>query len=79
MFINHNPNKDDIPYKDGKDIDDPFSTFDVEYDYTEFAGPAKKVKTVKPDNNRPLEVIDPGLTHFEVGDKISQEEYDEYK
>ena len=79
MFINHNPNKDDIPYKDGKEIDDPFSTFDVEYDYTEFAGPAKTVKTVKPDNNRPLEVIDPGLTHFEVGDKISQEEYDQYK
>ena len=79
MFINHNPNKDDIPYKDGKYIDDPFSTFDVEYDYTEFAGPAKKVKTVKPDNNRPLEIIEPGLTPFKVGDKISQEEYDEYK
>jgi hypothetical protein len=39
-------------------------------------GPTKKVKL---HNSGPLEIIEPGLTPFKVGDKISQEEYDEYK
>ena len=79
MFINHNPAVDDIAYKDGKPVDtDPFA--DTEIDYSNYLqtdlGPTKKVKL---HNSGPLEIIEPGLTPFKVGDKISQEEYDEYK
>ena len=79
MFINHNPADDDIAYKDGKPVDiDPFA--DTEIDYSNYLqtdlGPTKKVKL---HNSGPLEIIEPGLTPFKVGDKISQEEYDEYK
>ena len=72
LIYNSDVSDDDKIYKDGDEAEIEFNDNPIMY-----GSPEKKLKGNKKTGN--LKVIDPGLSHFMIGDFISRKEYDDNK